>query len=425
MNIKRGLVSALLLVGLTVLGAAHAGIAPEFLTVGFSSIDPMMGLALVGVGNIELIGKQITNIENSMEAFQKKAADEIANVGKISAETIASIDSLGEKQHEIAERLLAIEQSASSGGDPESTIVSMGKQFTDSDVYASFKDGQQQKARFEIENSTTTGSDATVAPDRKTGIVPGASEILTLEGLLVSLPTSSNAIEYTREATFTNNAVEVVEGGAKAQTNITFDLQTSPVRTIAHWTKISRQLADDAPALAAYINFRMTYGVNQRVETQIATGDGTGANLSGMLQADNYTAHGIANSALGSVLKKHVLIRKVIAQLKSTGYMADAVLLNPIDFAEMEIEDATTANVKGINFGIPVVESNGIPQDQFVVGAFMQAATKHDRQAVVIELSDSDGDNFTKNLITIRAERRLAFTVEVPAAVMGGDLTPV
>ena len=43
-----------------------------------------------------------------------------------------------------------------------------------------------------------------------------------------------------------------------------------PVSTVAHWVKISRQLAADAPALAAYINTRMAFGVNKRVETQLA-----------------------------------------------------------------------------------------------------------------------------------------------------------
>lgn len=374
---------------------------------------------------IKKIVDKMTTIDNSMTAFQQKASDEIAATGAVAKETLKSLDDLGVQQKEIADRLLSLEQSGGAQGEGAKGIESMGAQFTGSDVYASFVQGNQQKARFEVQNNTSTGSDATVAPDRKAGIVPGATQALTLEDLLITLPTSSNAIEYTREATFVNNAAEVLEGGAKPETDITFALETSPVRTIAHWTKISRQLAEDAPALAAYINFRMTYGVNLRAENQIATGDGVGANLTGMFDASNFTAHGIANAALGSVLKKHVLIRKVIAQLQSTGYMADAILLNPIDWADMEIEDATTANVKGISFGIPVVQSNGVAQDTFLVGAFQQGATIHNRQGVVVELSESDGDNFTKNLITVRAERRVGLTVEVPAALMGGDLTPV
>ena len=58
------------------------------------------------------------------------------------------------------------------------------------------------------------------------------------------------------------------------------------------------------------------------------------------------------------------------------------------------------------------------------IGAFAQAYMIYNREGVVVEMSDSDSDNFTKNLITIRAERRLALATERPAAVRAGDLTP-
>lgn len=375
---------------------------------------------------IKAILDQMNGIESSMSAFQEKAGEEIKKSGAVAESTIESLNKLGDQQREIADRLLAVEQSGGgSGGNEGEGIKSMGAQFIDSDAYKNFTDGSAQKARIEVSNSTATGSDVTVAPDRKPGVVPGASEVLTLEGLLMALPTSSNAIEYTREATFVNNAAEVAEGVAKPETDITFALENMPVSTVAHWTKISRQLADDAPSLAAYINFRMTYGVDLKVETQLGTGNGVGANISGLMDAANYTAHGIADAALGTVLKKHVLIRKVIAQLLVAGYQADAVILNPVDLADMEIEEGTTANVKGITLGVEKIQSNAVAQDTFLVGAFRQAATVHNRQGVVVELSESDSDNFTKNLVTVRAERRLALTVEVPAALMGGDLTPI
>jgi HK97 family phage major capsid protein len=373
---------------------------------------------------IQAVIKTMNGIESSMASFQEQAKKDIEANGKMSLETSNALDALGVQQKEIADRLLQMEQKGGASG--ESTgIKSMGAQFIESGAYNAFKEGSTQKARIEISNSTTTGSDVTVAPDRKAAIVPGAAKELTLEDLLISIPTTSNAIEYTREASFVNNAAEVAEGAAKPETTITFALETMPVATIAHWTKISRQLADDAPALAAYINFRMTYGVNERADAQIGSGDGVGSNISGLLNAANYTAHGIANANLGTVLKKHVLIRKVVALLRNTGYRADAVLLNPVDYADMEIEAGTTANVSGVSLGVPVVESTAVSQDEFLVGAFQQAATIHNRQGVVVELSESDSDNFTKNLVTVRAERRLALTVEVPAALMGGDLTPV
>lgn len=376
----------------------------------------------------------IEKIENSMLAFQEKASEEIKNVGAVHTETKNALDKLGEQQREVADRLLSLEQSGVNNGDEGSNITSWGKQFVDSTAYENFTGGNTQKARFEVQNNISTGSDATVAPDRKAGVVGGAMQILTLEDLLVSLPTNSNAIEFTKEATFVNNAAEVAEGLAKPETDITFSLVNMPVSTVAHWTKISRQLASDSPALAAYINARMSYGVDQKVETQLAIGDGVAPNISGLFDAGNYTLHGLLSGALPATLPKLALIRKVIAQLLNTGYRPNAILLNPIDFGDIEIDLMTTTggqvrisvNDAGLPvlFGVPVIQSAGITVDTFQVGDYIQASTVHNREGVVVELSDSDSDNFTKNLVTVRAERRLALTVEKPAAIIGGDLTP-
>lgn len=386
------------------------------------------------MSDLALIIKQVEGIEASMTAFQTKAQAEIKAAGTVSTETITALDKLGEQQREIADRMLAVEQSGGGSEGGGEAIVSMGKQFTESDAYKNFSGGQTQKARFEVQNNTLTGSDATVAPDRKPGIVPGDSQILTLESLFPSIPTTSNAIEYTKEASFTNSAAEAAEAAEKAESALTWSLVNMPVSTVAHWLKISKQLASDAPALAAYVNLRMIYGVNRRVETQLSIGNGTAPNISGIFDTGNYTVHGIADAALGSTLKLHVLIRKVMALLEIVGFNADAILLNPSDAADMEIALFTTAAGQSLFqidnngnvrlFGIPIVKSVGVAVDTFAVGAFGMAGAIHNREGVVVELSDSDDDNFTKNLVTIRAERRLALTIERPTLIIGGDLTP-
>ncbi|MCP3675725.1 MAG: hypothetical protein GY829_14830, partial [Gammaproteobacteria bacterium] len=139
----------------------------------------------------------VEKIENSMESFQAKAGEEIKNIGKVHADTASAIENLGEQQREVADRLLTLEQSGVSNSGEETAPTTWGKQFAESKADTNFNEGATQKARFEVQNSTLTGSDATVAPDRKAGIVGGAAQILTLENMLVSLPTSSNAIEYT------------------------------------------------------------------------------------------------------------------------------------------------------------------------------------------------------------------------------------
>lgn len=382
--------------------------------------------------SMDLIQKGLDSIEAKIAEFASKAKAETEAVGQVAHDTKTALENLGTKQRELADEILQLKQRGALQSEP-AKVEGMGQQFVKSDAYKSFAEGRAQKARFEVKN-TLTGSDATVAPDRKPGIVPGAFQMLTLESLFNALPTSSNAIEFTKEASFTNSAAETAEGVAKPESALTWSLVNMPISTVAHWIKISRQLAMDNAALAAYVETRMAYGVNRRVETQLAVGNGVAPNLSGFLTAGNYTAHGYLSGALGATLSKFVLIRKVIGDLYNAGYPADAIVLNPVDWATMETELLTTAAGKvpfqydtaGTPrlFGLPVVQSVGVTADTFAVGAFGQAGTVHNREGVVVEMSESDADNFTKNLITIRAERRLALAIEVPAAIRGGDLTP-
>ena len=383
----------------------------------------------------EAILKALDSVEAKLKAMSDKADGEAVTVGKISADTKTALDAIGIQQRELADRLLTIEQKATAQPE-EKGVSSWGEQFIKSARYADFAGGNMAKLRIEVKN-TLTGSDTTVAPQRNAGIVGGAFLPFAMEALLPSTTTSSNAIEFTKEASFTNSAAEAAEGAQKAESALTWSLVNMPVSTVAHWIKISKQLAADAPALAAYVNTRMRYGVNQKVDTQLVVGDGTAPNISGTYDTGNFTAHGYSNAAIAAIsttFKKLVLIRKVIADLYAAGYPADAIVLNPADWATIEIELFTTAagqTLYSVNeagqarlFGLPVIQAIGMAADTFQVGRFSEAYMIYNREGVVVEMSDSDGDNFQKNLITLRAERRLALATEKPAAVRGGDLTP-
>lgn len=376
--------------------------------------------------------KALGGIEQKLASFEEQAKKEMNAVGSMSVETKNAIEAISIKQREFADELLALKQRGALPQN-ETKADGWGDQFVKADAYKSFVGGQTQKARFEVKN-TVTGSDTTVAPDRKPGVVGGAFQMLTMESLFPAVPTGSNAVEFTKENVFTNNAAEAAEGASKAESSLTFTLVNMPISTVAHWIKISRQLAADHAALAAYIDLRMRYGVNRKVETQLVSGDGTAPNISGILDTGNFTAHGYADANLGTTLKKLVLIRKIMGDLWAAGYPADAIVLNPADWAQIEI-DIFSANTnmiafkydeggRPILFGVPVVQSVGMTADNVAVGAFGSAATLYNRDGVVVEMSDSDSDNFTKNLITLRAERRLALATERPAAIRAGDLTP-
>lgn len=396
----------------------------------------------IAMAEWEKVMKALTGIESKITEIATKAEGQAKTLGKVDDDTKAALKAVGDEQKGLAERLLQLEQKGEIPPKQTEKAETWGQQFlkaaaTDHEAFvrSNFKRGMSVTLK-----NTLTGSDTTVAPARQGAIVGGAFQPLMLEDFLPKVPTTSNAIEFTKENVFTNNAAETAEGAAKPESSLTWTLVNMPVATVAHWIKISKQLAADAPALAAYVDNRMRYGVNLRVEQQLAVGDGTSPNISGFMDTGNFTAHGYSDATLGGLVgsvtafKKLALIRKMMADLWAAGYPPDAIVMNPAEWAGIEIVLMTTAAGQTLFsvgeggtprlFGLPVVQAIGMAADTVAVGAFRQAVVIHEREGVTVDMSESDSDNFTKNLITIRAERRLALVTERPAAIRAGDITP-
>jgi HK97 family phage major capsid protein len=73
-------------------------------------------------------------------------------------------------------------------------------------------------------------------------------------------------------------------------------------------------------------------------------------------------------------------------------------------------------------FGVRVVLSNNMTSGKFLIGALNSSAMVYNRQGAVIEMGYIN-DDFTKNLVTIRAEERLGLGVERPTGILYGNFT--
>ena len=108
------------------------------------------------------------------------------------------------------------------------------------------------------------------------------------------------------------------------------------------------------------------------------------------------------------------------------------IVLNPTDWFKIETtKDTAGAYIVGNPadgttprlWGLPVVETPAMTVDKFLVGAFRYGAQIFDRMDARVEISTEDSDNFRKNLVTIRAEERLALAVYRPEAFVKGDFS--
>lgn len=379
----------------------------------------------------------ITGLQAKFEDANRRMDEQVKSVGSASVEVKNEVKALGEQQYELAKRLQAMEQRSSGAGESEQTAETLGRAFVKSEAYKSVATKAAQTTRFEMETkNTVTTADAQPVAARQ----PGVLQLVPRRRLLVeqffnSVPTQDTSFSYARENVFTNNAAEVAEGAAKPESSITFDNVTMGISTVAHWIKITEQLMADAPALVAYIDQAMRYGVDLRVENQLIAGNGVSPNIKGMLTAGNYTAHGYAAAAIAARTTNPNatdLITLVIADMEAAGFNPDLIGLNPADVANLELlKDANGQYVFGgpqrtgplVIRGRQVVATPAVAVDTFFVGDMAAYGTLYNRQAMAVEI-DRMEDDFKKNLRTLRVERRLGLAAERPAAVRGGDLTP-
>ena len=186
---------------------------------------------------------------------------------------------------ELSNRLLALEQKADAskfGAISTGSTNDVGRTVIESAQFKSFvTNGLRSTGKISVGDIKTSLINAIgqnqplVAADR-TAIVPPVTRRLTIRDVLPSAPTSSNSIEFPKETSFTNNAAPQYSAAAyenvvKAESAMTFSLTPMPVSTVAHWIPVSNQLLDDAPAIQGYVNNRLLYGLNLKIETELET----------------------------------------------------------------------------------------------------------------------------------------------------------
>jgi HK97 family phage major capsid protein len=339
-------------------------------------------------------------------------------------------------------RLLELEQRAvrrGDGSDGPLDSPGLANQLAATEGFQALRRGLTREFRFEIPRNTfraaitntgNTVGTTTVAPDLLRA--PGMRRA-TVRDLLPSVPTGSNAVQYARETAFDNQADLQTEGSTKAESALTFELETAPIVTIAHFIRASRQVLDDLPLLQNYIDTRLRYGLMLREEAQLLLGSGSGINLEGIYTAaDAYSAPaGISVTAETRIDR----IREAIAQLAVANYIATGIVLHPTDWATIELAKEATTNAylwskpqvaaSPMLWGVPVIATTAIPVDTALVADFQAAAVLLDREAARVDISTEDGDNFVQNMCTIRCEERIGLAVRLPAAAIKiADISP-
>lgn len=381
------------------------------------------------------IALELKKISDQVKEQGEKALAEAKKAGDMTKETKSTVDELLVKQGELQARLTEVEQKSArrgAGGD-QNQYKSVGEQLIDSEEFKKYTEERNFKRSFSFPVKAITSLAASagdgVAPDRLPGVQTSAQRRLTIRDLISPGRTGSNLVQYLQESGFTNAAATTAENARKPESSITYDLKQVPVVKIPHFIKASTEILSDFPQLQSLIDVKLRYGLGLVEEAQLLKGSGVGNNLHGIhTQATAYAAPLVIANATRIDILRLALLQAELAEYPSTG-----IVLNPIDWAGIELQKDSTgayvfANPQSLAqpalWGRPVVTTQAMTVDNFLVGAFQLGAQLFDRQQAQVTVATENEDDFVNNLVTILAEERLAMAVYRPEAFVKGKVTP-
>lgn len=266
-------------------------------------------------------------------------------------------------------------------------------------------------------------------PDRQPEILDIIrQQPLSVLDLVNQSTTNSDLVEYIVQDARTNNAAVVSErtasgGGAgddvfglKPESNLTLDLETAAVKTIAHWVAISRQLLNDAPRLRAMIDDELLYMLKIKMEALLLIDILAWTGIQSRVHATSGARFDAADKIADT-------LRRAITDLYLEFYQPDGIVLNPAQGEALELDkddnnnylhvyDSATAKI----WRVRVVETAAMTAGSALVAHFKLGVTVWDREQANI-LTGQPDDYFLRNAFAILAELRAAWAVTRPKAV--------
>lgn len=393
----------------------------------------------------EILKKVTASIEEATGKFNAKAEDalkEAKKSGQLSEETKEAVDKMASEFNALreAEKTLKaavgeLEQHVAQMplANAAQVVATIGQQVITSDSLKAFAASVEGNKRVSVPVKaamiSTDVPGTIVAPDRLPGIDVSPKQRLFIRDLIAPGTTASNTIYWVQQTGFTNKAAAVAENTTKPYSDIEFAEKITPVRTIAHLFKASKQILDDFSQLQSQVDAEMRYGLKYVEEQEILFGDGTGAHLEGIIpQASAFNPAFQVEQQSGIDDLRLAMLQAQLARFPASGHV-----LHFIDWAKIELTKdslgryilANPAALTGPTlWGLPVVATEAAAfRGKFLTGAFSAGAQIFDREETNVVISTENADDFEKNMITIRCEERLALAVKRPEAFVYGDFT--
>lgn len=226
---------------------------------------------------------------------------------------------------------------------------------------------------------------------------------------------TTDVIKWVSEASRDGAPGQTAEGALKAQIDFDLVVTSEVLKKTTAWIKVSDEMIEDVPFIMSEINNHLQTRLLLAVEDQVYSGDGTGENHRGIKTIATAFSAGARANQVDNANEADVLARAIEQIEVINQEMPNYILCHPFDINTLKFIKNSTTDRRYVDRlqiiagdlsldGLPIIKSTLVPQGEYLVGAF-NLANVYSKGGIDLEM-DREMDDFTKNLVTIRAEWR-------------------
>jgi len=203
----------------------------------------------------------------------------------------------------------------------------------------------------------------------------------------------------------------------KPVSSYTFTPVLDRARVIAHLSEpIPERFFADYTSLIQVLEGEMFNGLLDALEAQIVAGDGTGENMTGVINTTGVTVVPFTGDVLTTLRKARTAFQ--VMHEKPTGWVLHPADAEALDLMREETDGSFLAAGPGLSNiigAIPVVVSTSVPPGTALLGDWRQVRV-FVRENMRLD-ADRSGVNFERNQVILRAEGRFGIGVLRPQAI--------
>ena len=368
---------------------------------------------------LEQLKAQLAALKERIEADDKDAIAEGVKLQGEIKETEAAIKMAEQKAALLGQ--IGMKEEEDNSAPQKKRASSLGENFVqhlkESKVGKRFEIAAPAFEKAATDTQTSPAGAVGFATTYDRNVVTAQRTALVVRDLFGAESITGSTLVYLVEGAIEGAPAVTAEGAEKPQVHFADPTpKTVSLAKVACHIKESDEYINDYPFLASAINGRLLYELglveqNKLVTDLLATSG---------VQTGTYAANATATDIAEAILQAAMDVQS------GSGFAADAIMLHPTDWFKLRTAKASgTGEYFGGGFfgaqnvpnlwGIPVCVTTAVAAGAIVVGAFKTCGSVVSRGGVSVEATNVNEDDFVKNLMTIRAEERLALAVRRPA----------